>query len=274
VKPTREERAAVADIHPTAIVAAGAELDADVVVGPYTVIGPRVRVGAGSRIGPHSVVEGRSTLGRNNVFFHHVSIGAAPQDLKYRGEDTELVIGDGNTLREFVTVHLGTIGGGGLTALGDHNLVMNYSHIAHDSRVGSHNIVANGAQLAGHVTIEDYVVVGALVGIHQHARIGESAILGAGAMVSQDVPPYCNATGDRAVLHGLNLVGLKRRGFPSELVSSIKKAYRIVFRSHLHLADAVARARAEIAPSPQIEHFLAFLEQSQRGICRPRGRGE
>lgn len=264
----------MAEIHPTALVAAGADLDDDVEVGPYAMIGPRVRIAGGSRIGPYSVVEGRTTLGRNNVVFHHVSIGAAPQDLKYRGEDTEVVIGDHNTLREFVTVHLGTAGGGGLTCLGDHNLVMNYSHIAHDSHVGSHNVVANGAQLAGHVTIEDYVVVGALVGIHQHVRIGESAILGAGAMVSQDVPPYCNATGDRAVLFGLNLVGLKRRGFSAELVSSIKKAYRIIFRSSLRLADAIARARTELAPSPQIEHFLAFLEKSERGVCRPRGRGE
>jgi UDP-N-acetylglucosamine acyltransferase len=263
----------VSEIHPTAVVAAGAELDDDVEVGPYAIIGPRVKIAAGSRIGPHSVVEGHTTLGRNNVVFHHVSIGAAPQDLKYRGEETEVVIGDSNTLREFVTVHLGTAGGGGLTRMGDHNLVMNYSHIAHDSRVGSHNIVANGAQLAGHVTIEDYVVVGALVGIHQHARIGESAILGAGAMVSQDVPPFCNATGDRAVLFGLNLVGLKRRGFSAELVSSIKKAYRIVFRSGLRLVDAIARARKELPASPQIEHFLAFLEKSERGICRPRGHG-
>jgi len=262
------------EIHPTAVVATGAELDDDVVIGPYAIVGEKVKVGADSRIGAHSVVEGHTTIGRKNVVFHHVSIGAAPQDLKYRGEDTEVVIGDGNTLREFVTVHLGTVGGGGLTRMGDHNLIMNYSHIAHDSHMGSHNIVANGAQFAGHVTIEDYVVVGALVGVHQHTRVGESAILGAGAMVSQDVPPFCNATGDRATRHGLNLVGLKRRGFSADLVSSIKKAYRIVFRSGLRLVDAIARARNELPASPEIEHFLTFLEASERGICRPRGRGE
>jgi UDP-N-acetylglucosamine acyltransferase len=259
----------VADVHPTAVVAAAAELADDVTVGPYAVVGPKVRLGAGCRIGSHSVIEGRTTFGRDNVVFHHVSIGAAPQDLKYRGEDTEVIVGDGNTFREFVTVHLGTAGGGGVTRVGDRNLVMNYSHIAHDCRIGSRIIVANGAQFAGHVTVEDYVVVGALVGIHQHVRIGESAILGAGAMVSQDVPPFCNATGDRARLFGLNQVGLKRRGFSDEAIAGIKKAYRAAFRSGERLTVAVARARRELRPSPQVEHFLAFLEASERGVCRP-----
>jgi UDP-N-acetylglucosamine acyltransferase len=263
----------VAEIHPTAIVSRGAELDGDVVVEPYALIGPKVRIGSGSRIGAHSVVEGRTTLGRGNIVFHHVSIGAVPQDLKYRGEDTEVVIGDGNTFREFVTVHLGTVTGKSRTRVGSHNLVMNYSHVAHDCQIGDHTIVANGAQFAGHVTVEDYVVVGALVGVHQYVRIGESAILGAGAMVSQDVPPFCNATGDRATLHGLNQVGLKRRGFPAEAISALKKAYRILFRSGLRLAEAIAKARQELPPSPQLEHLLDFLEKSSRGICRPAGRG-
>lgn len=264
----------MAEIHPTAIVAAGAELDGDVEIGPYAIIGPTVRLGAGSRVGSHTVIEGRTTFGRNNVVFHHVSVGAAPQDLKYRGEDTEVVIGDDNTLREFVTVHLGTAGGGGTTSIGSHNLVMNYSHIAHDCHVGNHVVVANGAQFAGHVTVEDHVVIGALVGIHQHARVGESAIIGAGSMVSQDVPPFCNATGDRAHLFGLNQIGLKRRGLSPELVSSIKKAYRIVFRSGGRFADAIATARRQLPPSPQLEHFLSFLESSERGVCRPRSSGE
>lgn len=263
----------MADIHPTAIVSPAAELDTDVEVGPYAIIGPKVKLGAGSRVGSHTVIEGRTTLGRNNIVFHHVSIGAAPQDLKYRGEDTEVVIGGDNTFREFVTVHLGTVGGGGATRVGDRNLVMNYSHIAHDCRIGSHVIIANGAQFAGHVSIEDYVVVGALVGIHQYARVGESAILGAGAMVSQDVPPFCNATGDRAQLFGLNQLGLKRRGFSAEQVSTIKKAYRIIFRSGARLADAIARARQELPRSPQLDHFLSFLEGSERGVCRPRASG-
>ncbi len=261
----------MADIHSTAIVSSEAELDGDVEVGPYAVVGPNVRIAGGSRVGPHAVIEGRTTFGHNNTIFHHVSIGAAPQDLKYRGEPTELVIGDGNTFREFVTVHRGTVGGGGTTRIGNGNLVMNFSHVAHDCRVGSHVVIANGAQFAGHVTVEDHVVVGALVGIHQYARVGESAILGAGAMVSQDVPPFCNATGDRAHLFGLNLIGLKRRGFSPDLVSVLKKAYRIVFRSGGRFADAIARARRELPPSPQLEHFLGFLESSERGVCRPRG---
>lgn len=261
----------MAEIHPTAIVAPGAELDGDVEVGPYAIIGAKVKIGAGSRVGAHAVIEGRTTFGRNNIVFHHVSIGAAPQDLKYRGEDTAIAIGDGNTFREFVTVHLGTVGGSGTTRIGNHNLLMNFSHVAHDCRAGNHIVVANGAQFAGHVTVEDYVIVGALVGIHQYARIGESAILGAGSMVSQDVAPFCNATGDRARLFGLNLIGLKRRGFSLELVSTLKKAYRIVFRSGEHLADAIGRARRELPGSPQMDHFLAFLEGSERGICRPRG---
>jgi UDP-N-acetylglucosamine acyltransferase len=259
-------------VHPTAIVAPGAALDDAVEVGPYAIIGPQVRIGHGTQVGAHAVVEGHTTIGRENRIFHHASVGTIPQDLKYHGEDSELVIGDRNTIREFATLNPGTSGGGMVTRVGDQNLLMNYSHIGHDCRLGHHNIVANGAQLAGHVIVEDWVVVGALVGIHQFVRVGESAILGAGAMVSQDVPPFCNATGDRAVLHGLNLVGLKRRNFAPDLVRDIKHAYRIVFRSGLKLADAVTRARAEVPRSQGVDHFLAFIEASERGLCRQHSR--
>jgi UDP-N-acetylglucosamine acyltransferase len=255
-------------IHPGALVAPGAELDDDVEVEAYAIVGPKVRIGRGTRVGPHTVIDGRTTIGCNNQIFHHASVGAVPQDLKYRGEDSELIIGDQNLIREFATLHIGTSGGGMVTRVGDRNVLMNFSHVAHDSQVGSHVVVANGAQLAGHVVIEDYVIVGALVGIHQFVKIGESAILGAGAMVSQDVPPFCNATGDRARLHGLNLVGLKRRGFSPELVRNIKRAYRIIFQSGLKLADAIARARQEVPTSPEIEHFLAFIQAAERGVCR------
>ena len=255
-------------IHPTALVAAGAELDEGVTVEAYAVIGANVRIGRGSCIGPHTVVDGRTTIGRDNQIFHHASVGALPQDLKYRGEDSELIIGDNNVVREFATLSIGTAGGGMITRIGDHNLLMNYCHIAHDSKLGNHIIVANGVQLAGHVVVEDYVVAGALVGIHQFVKVGESAILGAGAMVSQDVPPFCNATGDRARLHGLNLVGLKRRGFTPEIVRDIKHAYRIVFRSGLKVADALARARSEVPLSRQVGHFLGFIQASERGVCR------
>ena len=255
-------------IHPTALVSPGAELDAGVDVEAYALVGPKVRIGRGTRVGAHSVIEGHTTIGADNQIFHHASVGAITQDLKYRGEDSQLIIGDHNIIREFTTLNTGTEGGGMITRLGDHNLVMNYSHIAHDCRLGNHNIVANGVQLGGHVVIEDYVFLGALVGVHQFVKVGESAILGAGAMVSQDVAPFCNATGDRARLHGLNLIGLKRRGFSAEIVRNIKHAYRLMFRSGLKVAEAAARVRAEIPASREVDHFLAFIEASERGVCR------
>lgn len=255
-------------IHPTAIVDPGAQLDDGVEIGPYAIIGSRVRIGRGTRVGAHSVVDGRTTIGEGNQIFHHASVGALPQDLKYRGEDSELVIGHHNIIREFSTLSIGTTGGGMTTRVGDRNLLMNYSHIAHDCQLGHHNIVANGVQLAGHVLIEDYCILGALSAVHQFAKVGESAILGAGAMVSQDVPPFCNATGDRARLHGLNLVGLQRRGFTAERIRDIKQAYRIMFRSGLKVAEAAARIRAEIPASREIDHFVTFIERSERGVCR------
>lgn len=257
-----------ARIHPTAIVAPGAVLDDDVEIGAYASIGSAVRISGGTQVGTHAVIGGRTAIGRDNQIFPHAAVGCLPQDLKYQGEDSDLIIGDHNVIREFATLSIGTAGGGMTTRLGDHNLLMNYAHVAHDCQIGSHNIVANGAQLAGHVVIADYVVVGALVGVHQFVKIGESAILGAGAMVSQDVAPYCNATGDRARLHGLNLVGLKRRGFGAETVRELKRAYRILFQSGLRVADAVAQARRELTASREVECFLAFIEASERGVCR------
>jgi UDP-N-acetylglucosamine acyltransferase len=256
-------------IHPTAIVAEGADLAAGVTVGPYSVIGARVRIGAETTVAEHVVITGRTTLGRRNQIFPFASLGNVPQDLKYQGEDSELMVGDGNRIREFCTLHPGTQAGGMVTRVGDGNLLMNYAHVAHDCIVGSRNVVANGVQLGGHVTIEDHAVVGALSGIHQFVRIGESSIIGAGSMVSQDVPPFCNATGDRAELHGLNGVGLKRRGFSEETVRALKQAYRLMFQSKLRVAEAVSRVRAEIGGSDEVERFVAFIESSERGVCRP-----
>lgn len=255
-------------IHPTAIVAPEAELADDVAVGPYTLIGPRVRIGPGTRVGAHVVIEGRTTIGARNEIFPFASIGTAPQDLKYHGEDSALEIGDDNRIREFCTLQPGTEGGGMLTRVGNGNLLMNYAHVAHDCLLGDRNIVANGTQLGGHVTLESYVVVGALSGIHQFVRLGESAIIGAGSMVSQDVPPFCNATGDRATLHGLNSLGLKRRGLPTPTVRALRQAYRLMFQSGLRVAEAAARIRTELAGIPEIDRFVAFIEASTRGVCR------
>ncbi|HVM98131.1 MAG TPA: acyl-ACP--UDP-N-acetylglucosamine O-acyltransferase [Candidatus Acidoferrales bacterium] len=257
-----------ARIHASAIVDPAAQLDNDVDVGPYAIIGAHVQIGRGTRVGAHTVIEGRTRIGAENQIFHHSSIGSVPQDLKYHGEDSELLIGDRNIIREFTTLHPGTEGGGMITRVGNGNLLMNYTHVAHDCRIGDHNIVANGVQLAGHVTIEDYVVLGALSAIHQFGRVGESAITGAGSMVSQDVPPFCNATGDRATLHGLNSVGLKRRGFSAETIGKIKRAYRLMFDSKLGVTEAAARVRAELPDCAEVERFVKFIESSERGVCR------
>jgi UDP-N-acetylglucosamine acyltransferase len=255
-------------VHPSAIVDPRAELDSAVEVGPYCVVGAGVKIGKGTKIHSHAVIQGRTTLGEGNVVFPFATIGSIPQDLKYKGEPSELLIGNRNTIREYVSLNPGTAGGGMVTRVGDRNLLMMYCHVAHDCIVGDHNVIANGATLGGHVAIEDFVIVGGLVGIHQFVRIGTSAILGAGSMVSKDVPPYCNATGDRAKLRGLNVEGLKRRGFDKSVIAAINKAYRIAFRSRLKIEDAVKQIRREIVSIPEVERFISFIASSQRGVCR------
>ena len=259
-------------IHPTAIVDKGAELAADVDVGPYAVIGAGVRIGAGTTVGAHAVIENRTTIGARNRIFQFTSIGAIPQDLKYHGEPSELRIGDDNQIREFTTMHIGTEGGGNLTSVGNHNLFMNFSHVAHDCHVGDHAIFANGSTLAGHVTIEDFVIIGGLAAVHQFVRLGESSMLGGGAMVVQDVPPFCVVQGDRAGLVGLNVEGMRRRKIADEDVRSLRLAYRTLFRSGLTAREAVRKIREESDAVPaSVERMLAFVENSKRGICRLRG---
>jgi UDP-N-acetylglucosamine acyltransferase len=255
-------------IHPTAIVDSKAELDSEVEVGAFTVIGAGVKIGKASKIHAHASIQGRTTLGQNNVIFPFATIGSAPQDLKYKGEPSELIIGDRNTIREYVSLNPGTTGGGMVTRVGDQNLLMMYCHIAHDCSVGNRIVIANGATLGGHVSIEDFVIVGGLVGIHQFVRIGTGAILGAGSMVSKDVPPYCNATGDRARLRGLNVEGLKRRGVDKAVIDAIRKAYKIAFNSKLRTEDALATIRRELPAIPEIDKFASFIAGSQRGVCR------
>lgn len=245
-----------------------AELDGDVEVGPYSIVGPRVKIGKGTRVKSHVVIEGHTTLGEGNLIFQFATVGSVPQDLKYKGEDSQLIIGHHNTIREFVSLNPGTAGGGMVTRIGDHNLLMMYCHIAHDCILGGHNIIANGATLGGHVVIEDFVIVGGLVGIHQFVKVGTSAILGAGSMVSKDIPPYCNATGDRARLRGLNSEGLRRRGLSKEQIEGLKKAYRIIFQSGLRVKEALGTVRKAIPNSPEVDHLVTFIEQSRRGVCR------
>jgi UDP-N-acetylglucosamine acyltransferase len=258
----------MSNVHPTAIVDLRAELDSSVEVGPYCLLGAGVKIGKESKIHSHAVIQGRTTLGEGNEVFPFATIGSIPQDLKYKGEPSELLIGNRNTIREYVSLNPGTAGGGMVTRVGDRNLLMMYCHIAHDCIIGNHNVIANGATLGGHVVIEDFVIVGGLVGIHQFVKIGTGAILGAGSMVSKDVPPYCNATGDRARLRGLNVEGLKRRGFQKSVIEAIHKAYRIAFQSRLKTDDALKKIRQEMAAIPEVERFVSFIANSQRGVCR------
>jgi UDP-N-acetylglucosamine acyltransferase len=258
----------MANRHPTAVVHPEAQLHDSVEVGPYAVIGPHVKIGEGTRVGPHAVIEGRTTLGKRNRIFQMASVGAVPQDLKYAGEDTQLVLGDDNTVREFTTLHIGTAGGGGVTRIGNKNLFMAYSHVAHDCQVGNGCILSNSANIAGHVVLSDYVILGGLSAVHQFTRIGKHAFIAGGAMVAMDVPPYCTAQGDRAELAGLNTVGLSRHGFSEDQIARIKDAYRILFRSKLGLNEALSKLRAEHGGHAEIDELLQFVSGSTRGITR------
>jgi UDP-N-acetylglucosamine acyltransferase len=259
-------------IHPTAIVDPKAQLDPTVEVGAYTVIGPDVVIGAGSKIGPHVVIEGHTTIGADNTIFQFASIGAAPQDKKYAGEPTLLTIGDRNTIREFVTINLGTTQDVGITRLGNDNWIMAYVHIAHDCQLGSNIILANNATLAGHVHLQDWVFLGGFTSVHQFCRIGEHAMTAFTAAVSQDVPPFVTAAGNRAVPAGINSEGLKRRGFSSEQIMAIKRGYKTIYRSGLPLDEAKQALQEEEAKSPDAAPYLRqlreFIEASPRGIIR------
>ena len=259
-------------IHATAVVHPTAELAEDVEVGPYAVIGHHVKIGRGTTIGAHTVIDSWTELGEENVISHMASIGAPPQDLKYKGEETWLKIGSRNIIREFSSLHRATTASDRVTRIGDNNMFMAYSHVAHDCRVGSNIVMANCATLAGHVTIEDFVIFGGLTAVHQFTRVGAHVMVGGGTLIGTDVPPYTIATGgDRrdAQLRGLNLIGLKRRGFSEESISSLKQAYKILVLSQLKLADALVKIKNEVPQTPEVKNFLEFIEKpSQRGICR------
>jgi len=255
-------------IHATAIVDSGAEIDSNVEIGPYSVIGDKVVIGSGTVIGSHVVVQPYTSIGPECQIFQYASVGAVPQALKFKGEETYVKIGQRTVVREFATINRGTEFGGGITEVGEENLLMAYTHIAHDSKTGRGVILANNATLAGHVTIDDYATIGGLVAIHQFVRVGNYAYVGGKSAVVKDIPPFVIASGDRAKLHGLNSVGLKRHGFPRETLSLLKKAYRIVFRIGLTLNEAIERVKAEVELIPEVVNLIDFIQSSQRGITR------
>jgi len=256
-------------IHPTALVDPKAGIGKNVDIGPYSVVEKGVSIDEGTKIGPHVVVREGTQIGKRCQIYQFSSIGEAPQATAYRGEPTLLQVGDHNIMREFVTLHRGTVKGGGKTVLGNQNFIMAYSHIAHDCQVGNHVVMANGATLAGHILIEDHAIIGGLAAIHQFCRVGTHAIISGLTGVSQDVPPYMMASGDRAKLYGLNSVGLKRHQFSEQEIKALKKAYRIIFRSGLTLEKAMKTVEEDdIFQLPRVQHLLQFIQHSKRGICR------
>ena len=255
-------------IHETAIVNPKAEIDSNVNIGPNSIVGNNVILGSGTVIGPHVVIEPFVTIGQDCRIFQYAAIGAIPQSLKFEGEKTYVKIGRGTIIREFVTIHRGTGFGGGITEVGEENFLMAYTHIAHDCKVGRKVVMANNATLAGHITIGDYATIGGLVAVHQFVKIGEYAFVGGKSAVVKDVPPYVIAAGDRAELHGLNSVGLKRHGFSPTTLSLLKKTYRIIFRIGLTMNEAIERVRAEVEQVPEVVNFIDFIKSSQRGVTR------
>lgn len=254
-------------IHPSAVVDPAAELGTDVTIGPFVVIESDVRIGDGTCIDSHSCVKQYTSLGRNNHVHSHAVVGGVSQDLKFKGEITWLHIGDDNTIREFATLHRGTEGGGSETRVGNANLIMAYSHVAHDCILGSHIIMSNGATLAGHVSVGDYVIIGGLSAVHQFSRIGRHAFVGGMTGLAQDLPPWMLAAGSRALVHGPNLVGLRRSGASRETASAMKQAFRLIWRSDLLRAEALDVLRRDHGHLAEIQEFISFVEKSDRGLC-------
>lgn len=255
-------------IHPTAIVDPSAEIDDNVTIGPFAIIKPDVQIGSGTTIGPYTTIEQYVSIGENCQIFQYAAVGCEPQDLKFHGEKSYLKIGKGTIIREFVTINRGTEAGGGITEVGEENYLMAYTHIAHDCKTGKQVILANNSTLAGHIIIGDNVTVGGLVAIHQFVQIGDFAYIGGKSAVVKDVPPYVIASGDRATLHGLNNVGLKRHKFSKNTLKELKKAYRIYFRIGLTVKQASERVRAEAEQIPEVKNLINFIENSNRGVIR------
>jgi len=256
-------------IHPTAIVDPAARVHPDAEVGPYCIIGAEVEIGARTRLMGHLYIEGPTFIGEDNLFFPYSTIGVASQDLKYKGERTETRIGNRNRIREFVTIHRGTAGGGGLTSLGDDNLIMAYAHIAHDARIGSHCILGNAATLAGHVTIGDWAIIEAFSGVHQFCRIGAHAFVGGYSVITRDVLPYSmTVTPRESKLYGANKVGLERRGFPPESIQALHHAFRLLRSESLNTSQALEKIRQEVPATSEVAELVDFIRSSERGIIK------
>ena len=255
-------------VHPSAIVDPKAELAEGVEVGAYALIGPNVRIGEGTTVGPHTVIEGLTSIGKRNRIFQFASIGAAPQDKKYRGESTRLEVGDDNTIREFVTLNCGTAQEGGVTRVGSDNWIMAYVHVAHDCVVGDHTIFANSTNLAGHVEIGDWVILGGYTGVHQFCKIGAHAMTGVGTVVLHDIPPFVMASGNTAQAHGINSEGLRRRGFSNETINAIRRAYRTLYKSGLTLDEARTRLAEQASEGGGGENEIRLLAEFLHGVTR------
>lgn len=255
-------------IHSTAVISPGAELERDVFVGPYCIVGDGVVLRNGVRLISNVVIDRDTEVGEGTVIHPFACIGVPPQDMKYRDEKTATKIGKRNTIREYTTVHRASVGGGGVTEIGDSTFLMAYVHVAHDCKIGNSVIMANAATLAGHVTVQDHAVIGGIVAIHQFTRIGSYAMVGGFSGIGQDIPPYMIASGARAKLYGLNQIGLKRHGFSDEVIAVLKKAYKILFREKRTLKEALKKIRSELPPIPEVLHLVTFIEENKRGICR------
>jgi len=249
-------------VHPKAQIAEG------VSIGPYSVIGEQVSIGKDTKIASHVLIEGWTTIGERNQLHSFSCIGTPPQDVGYKNEETYLIIGDDNVIREFATVHRATTKADRKTEIGNRNYLMAYSHVAHDCKLGNSIIMANSAGLAGHITIEDYAILGGIVGVHQHVRIGAYAMIGGQSAIVQDIPPYVSAAGNRAQLYGLNTIGLKRKGFSDEVINDLKKAYKIIFRSGMTIEDAIRKVVDAYPDSKEVNYFVDFMRHSKRGVTR------
>jgi UDP-N-acetylglucosamine acyltransferase len=256
-------------IHPTAIVDPRARIAESAEIGPFSILGAEVEIGARTRLMAHVYLEGPTWIGEDNVFFPYSTVGVASQDLKYKGERAETRIGNRNRIREFITIHRGTAGGGLVTSIGSDNLLMAYTHVAHDVRIGDHTVLANAVTLGGHVTVGDWAIIGASTGLHQFCRVGRHAIIGGYSVVTQDVLPFSNTVSQRDIkVYGANHVGLERRGFATAVVEALQTAFRLLTRSQLNTSQAIERIRAEVPATPEVDELIEFIGASERGVIK------